>query len=93
MDGKALTPEKNKTQTVELGNKQLQPDLEKAILGMKKGEETSVKIKLDEKIEDKKYAGKETEFKVKLNEIRYKEIPTVHLSSRSDTSGIRLVPS
>lgn len=75
MDGKSITPEKGKTQNVEIGSEGINKDIEAALLKMKPGDETTVRSKLDDKLPDKKYAGKETEFKIKFKEIRERITP------------------
>ncbi len=77
VDGKLLTPENQKTQNMHIGSGLVNPDIEKALKEMKKGDQRTVKSKIDKDFEDKKYAGKDTEFKIKLKEIRERVLPDI----------------
>jgi trigger factor len=56
-----------------LGSKQFIPGFEDQVIGMKKGEEKIVKVTFPENYGGEKLAGKDAEFKVKINAIQEKE--------------------
>jgi trigger factor len=56
-----------------LGSKQFIPGFEDQVIGMKKGEEKIVKVTFPENYGGEKLAGKDAEFKVKVNAIQEKE--------------------
>ncbi len=58
-----------------LGNGYFLPDFEKNIIGMKVGQEKKFKISIPEDVKDQFIAGKEVEFKVKVNIIEEVILP------------------
>ncbi len=56
-----------------LGSKQFIPGFEDQVIGMKKGEEKIVKVTFPENYGGEKLAGKDADFKVKVNAIQEKE--------------------
>lgn len=78
VEGKAVTPEKGRIHTIEIGKNMVVPEIEEALLKLKKGEDTTVKTKLSQDLKDKNLAGKDSEFKVRLKEIREKVAPTIN---------------
>jgi len=60
-----------------LGESNMIPGFEEKVIGMKKGEKKEFKIKFPAKYHDKNIAGKEAEFKVKLNDAREIILPEV----------------
>lgn len=56
-----------------LGSKQFIPGFEDQVIGMKKGEEKVIKVTFPENYGGEKLAGKDAEFKVKVNAIQEKE--------------------
>lgn len=56
-----------------LGSNQFIPGFEEQVVGMKKGEEKVVKVTFPENYGGEKLAGKDAEFKVKVNSIQIKE--------------------
>jgi len=56
-----------------LGSNQFIPGFEEQVIGMKKGEEKVVKVTFPENYGGEKLAGKDAEFKVKVNSIQIKE--------------------
>ena len=56
-----------------LGSKQFIPGFEEQVIGMKKGEEKVIKVTFPENYGGEKLAGKDAEFKVKVNAIQEKE--------------------
>jgi len=63
---------------VELGGQQLHENIEKSLLGMKKGEEKVVKLKYPKDHQDPNLAGKEVELKIKVKDIREKILPELN---------------
>jgi len=63
-----------------LGESNMIPGFEEKVIGMKKGEEKEFKIKFPAKYHDKEIAGKEAEFKIKLNDAREIILPEVDKS-------------
>ena len=55
-----------------IGSGQFIPGFEEQMLGMKKGEEKTIKVTFPEDYRSKELAGKEAEFKIRLNEIKAK---------------------
>ncbi|MDZ7837401.1 MAG: trigger factor [Actinomycetota bacterium] len=77
VDGKVLEDGKSEDFVLEIGSKTLTPEFEKAIVGMKKGEEKTIDFTLPQNIKRDDLAGKKAEFKVKLKEIKKKVIPEI----------------
>jgi len=63
--------------TVVLGEGELFPDLENALLGMQAGETKDVTVKLPEDFGDKELAGKELSFHVTLSDVKHLDVPTL----------------
>ena len=59
--------------SLKLGSAQFIPGFEDQVIGMKKDEEKTIKVTFPENYGGDKLAGKEAEFKVKVNEIQEKE--------------------
>jgi len=58
-----------------LGSKQFIPGFEDQVIGMKKGEEKTIKVTFPENYGGKELAGKDAEFKVTVHEIQTKKKP------------------
>ncbi|BDY12890.1 trigger factor [Hydrogenimonas cancrithermarum] len=56
-----------------IGSGQFIPGFEEQMMGMKKGEEKTIKVTFPEDYRNKELAGKEVEFKIKLKEIKAKK--------------------
>ena len=56
-----------------IGSGQFIPGFEEQMKGMKKGEEKTIKVTFPEDYRNKELAGKEVEFKIKLNDIKTKK--------------------
>lgn len=65
----------SKNHPIVLGEGSLIPGFEDEIAGMKKGEEKSFKITFPKDYHAKEHAGKEVEFKVKLNALKEVKLP------------------
>lgn len=65
--------------TVELGEGRLLPELEKALLGMKVGDDfKEVAAKFPEDYDDKSLAGKDATFRAKILELKKKSLPELN---------------
>jgi len=67
----------SKNHPIVLGEGKLIPGFEEEVVGMKKGEEKTFKIKFPKDYHSKEYAGKEAEFKVSVNELKEVTFPKV----------------
>ncbi len=63
---------------VELGSQQLHQDMEKSLLGAKKGEERNTKVNYPKDYQNPDLAGKEVELRVKVKDIKEKVLPEVN---------------
>ena len=66
---------KGENYSLEIGSHSFIPGFEEGIIGMKKGEEKDLTLTFPEEYQEKSLAGKEVVFKVKVNEIKTKEVP------------------
>ena len=62
---------------LEVGSGVLLKELEKGLIGMKKGEEKTVGAKMPKEVEDKDVAGKKAQFKLTVKEIKRKVLPEI----------------
>ena len=69
-----------------LGSGSFIPGFEDQIVGMKAGEEKDVKVKFPDEYFSKDLAGKDATFKVKVNEIKKKELPELDDEFAKDVS-------
>jgi trigger factor len=74
----ALEGGKGENHPLELGSGQFIEGFEDGIVGMKKGEEKTLTLKFPEEYHAADIAGKDVTFKVKLNEIKERELPEVN---------------
>jgi trigger factor len=72
LDGEAFEGGKAEGFDLKLGSKQFIPGFEDQLIGVKKGEEKTIKVTFPEDYGSEKLAGKETEFKIKVNAIKVK---------------------
>jgi len=77
MDGKSVENTKAENYTLKIGSGSFIPGFEDQLIGMKKGEEKEIKVTFPEDYKAP-LAGKEVEFKVKLNNIQTKNMPEVN---------------
>ncbi|WP_345976274.1 trigger factor [Sulfurimonas sp. HSL3-7] len=75
LDGVAFEGGKAEGFSLTLGSKQFIPGFEDQVIGMKKGEEKTIKVTFPENYGGKELAGKEAEFKVTVHEIQTKKKP------------------
>jgi len=74
VEGKVMEGSKVEKQLVQLG-KNAVPEFNDKLVGCSAGEEREIKILVPKDIEDKKIAGKEITYKVKVIEVKEKELP------------------
>ena len=85
-DGKAFEGGKAEGHSLVLGSGQFIPGFEDQIIGKNIGDEFDVNVTFPEEYGAKELAGKETVFKVKLHEIKVKELPAVDDEFAKDVS-------
>lgn len=85
-DGKAFEGGKAEGHSLVLGSGQLIPGFEDQIIGKNIGDEFDVNVTFPEEYGAKELAGKEAVFKVKLHEIKVKELPAVDDEFAKDVS-------
>lgn len=73
VDGVAFEGGKAEDFALRLGSAQFIPGFEEQVIGMKKGDEATIKVTFPENYGGKELAGKDAEFKVKINKIQVKE--------------------
>lgn len=66
---------KGENYSLEIGSGQFIPGFEEQLVGKESGEETDVNVTFPEDYHAEELAGKEAVFKVKIHEIKYKELP------------------
>ncbi len=77
LDGKPLEDSKKEKQIIQLGDR-IPPEFNENLLGVKPDDEKDIKVKIPEQVDDKKIAGKEIIYKVKVSEIKEKELPELN---------------
>lgn len=78
IDGKDLQDMNVKSTPIALGRGEIFPELESAIIGMKKGEKKEVDIKIPSDFEDKELASKVVHFKMSLDDMYNIEFPELN---------------
>ena len=86
VDGKAFEGGKAEKHELEIGSKTFIPGFEDQVIGMKVGEEKDIKVKFPEDYFSKDLAGKDATFKVKLHEIKEKQLPALDDEFAKDVS-------
>ncbi len=76
VDGEAFEGGKNESYELTIGSNQFVPGFEEQIIGHKTGEEFDVNVKFPEDYHEG-LSGKDATFKVKLHEIKVKEVPAL----------------
>ncbi len=76
-DGVAFDGGSEKNYELTLGSSQFVPGFEEQIVGKKPGEEFTINVTFPENYQMKELAGQPTEFKIKLHELRAKELPAL----------------
>ena len=77
VDGVAFEGGKAENHELEIGSKTFIPGFEDQIIGMKIDEEKDINVKFPEEYFSAELAGKDATFKVKLHEIKRKELPAI----------------
>ncbi len=85
-DGKAFEGGKAENYDIELGSNTFIPGFEDGVIGMKIDEEKDINVKFPEEYFSKELAGKDAVFKVKLHEIKKKELPKLDDEFAKDVS-------
>ena len=74
-DGEAFEGGKGENHSLEIGSGQFIPGFEEQLIGKNSGEDTEVNLTFPEDYHAEDLAGKEALFKVKIHEVKYKELP------------------
>lgn len=77
VDGEAFEGGKAENYNLKLGDGQFIPGFEEQIVGHKTDEEFSINVTFPEDYQAEELKGKDAEFKIKLHEIKVKELPEV----------------
>ena len=77
LDDVAFEGGKGENYSLVLGSKQFIPGFEEQLIGTKVGDEIDVKVTFPEEYQAADLAGKEAIFKVKIHEIKRKELPEI----------------
>ena len=85
-DGKAFEGGKAENYELEIGGGKFIPGFEDQIIGMKIDEEKDINVKFPEDYPSKDLAGKDAIFKIKLHEIKKKELPEINDEFAKDAS-------
>ena len=86
VDGVAFEGGKAENHELTIGSKTFIPGFEDQIIGMKLGEERDINVKFPEEYFSEELKGKDAVFKVKLHEIKKKELPELNDDFAKDTS-------
>ncbi len=86
VDGVAFEGGKAENHDLEIGSNTFIPGFEDQIIGMKIDEEKDIKVKFPDEYFSKDLAGKDATFKVKVNEIKKKELPALDDEFAKDVS-------
>lgn len=86
VDGKAFDGGKAEKHELEIGSNTFIPGFEDQIIGMRIEEEKDINVKFPEEYFSKDLAGKDATFKVKLHEIKKKELPELDDEFAKDVS-------
>lgn len=86
VDGVAFEGGKAENHELEIGSKTFIPGFEDQVIGMKIGQEKEINVKFPEEYFSKDLAGKDAMFKVKLHEIKRKELPAIDDEFAKDVS-------
>ena len=86
VDGVAFEGGKAENHELEIGSNTFIPGFEDQIIGMKIDEEKDINVKFPDEYFSKNLAGKDATFKVKLHEIKVKELPELDDEFAKDVS-------
>lgn len=85
-DGVAFEGGKGENHSLTLGSGSFIPGFEEQVVGMQKGEEKDITVTFPEEYHSEDLKGKEAVFKVKLNEIKRKNLPALDDEFAKDVS-------
>ncbi len=86
VDGKAFEGGKAENHELTIGSNTFIPGFEEQIIGMKTGEEKDINVKFPEEYFSEELKGKDAVFKIKLHEIKKKELPELNDDFAKDAS-------
>ena len=86
VDGTPFEGGKAEGHELTIGSNTFIPGFEEQIIGMKKEEEKDIKVKFPDEYFSKDLAGKDATFKVKVHEIKQKELPKIDDEFAKDVS-------
>ena len=86
IDGKPFEGGKAENHELEIGSGKFIPGFEDQIIGMKIDEDRDIKVTFPKDYPSKDLAGKEATFKIKLHEIKKKELPKIDDEFAKDAS-------
>lgn len=86
VDGKAFEGGKAENYELTIGSNSFIPGFEDQIIGMKLDEERDINVKFPEEYFSKELAGKDATFKIKLHEIKAKQMPEINDELAKDIS-------
>ncbi|MCI9015667.1 MAG: trigger factor [Clostridia bacterium] len=86
VDGKAFEGGKAANHELTIGSNTFIPGFEEQIIGMKTGEEKDINVTFPEEYFSEELKGKEAVFKIKLHEIKKKEMPNLDDEFAKDVS-------
>ena len=86
MDGKPFEGGKGEKYNLVIGSGHFIPGFEDQLIGAKTGDEVEVNVTFPEDYGNKELAGKPALFKVKVNEIKFKELPAIDDEFAKDVS-------
>ena len=86
VDGKAFEGGKGENYSLEIGSGSFIPGFEDQVIGMKIDEEKDINVKFPDEYFSKDLAGKDATFKVKVHEIKKKELPELDDEFAKDVS-------
>jgi trigger factor len=78
VDGEPFEGGEARDYLLELGAGRVLPELEKALVGAKAGEEHEAEVTFPDDYQAEQLAGKKATFKLKVNEVREKELPELN---------------
>lgn len=78
VDGEAFDGGKGENYSLEIGSNSFIPGFEDQLIGVKQGEEKDIEVTFPEEYHAKELAGKDAVFKVKVHDIKRKELPELN---------------
>jgi trigger factor len=85
-NGEAFEGGQGENYSLEIGSNTFIPGFEDQLIGMKKGEEKEIQVTFPEAYHVENLAGKEAVFKVKVNDIKRKQLPALDDEFAKDVS-------